>query len=123
MERRIETLPGTVEREHINQALVNVPRWIIITEGNDAVSAMPAVDLARYLFEHQDEESINLGDIPAERREIAAIDFQATLQEALTLLNTSGADALYVVRRTIPGLSRIYGIITRGDINRSYNLE
>ena len=122
MERRIETLPDKVERETATAALANEPQWILVTRDNKPVSLMPAADLAHYLQEAGSGETINLTEIPAERQEITAVDFQATLQEALTLLNQSDAEALYVIRRTIPGIERVYGILTREDIDRSYRV-
>ncbi|MGD2055860.1 MAG: chloride channel protein [Gammaproteobacteria bacterium] len=123
MERRIGTLPGEVDRETALAALAHEPQWILVTADNQPVSLMPAADLARYLQENQTAKTVHLDEIPAQRKEVKSIDFQATLQEALTSLSDSHADALYVIRRTIPGIERIYGIVTRGDIDRSYHLE
>jgi len=120
MERRIETLPDVVDRARITDALANEPVWILITEDNTPVSLMPAADLARHLGENPDHEAFELSEIPAKRQEVAAIDFQATLQEAHAVLQDSAVDALYVIRRTIPGISRVYGVLTRSDIEHSY---
>jgi hypothetical protein len=84
---------------------------------------MPAADLSRHLSEDVSEDPIELNDIPAERREITAIDFTATLLEAHNALERNKAEAAYVVRRTIPGIERIYGVLTRADIARSYSIE
>ena len=84
---------------------------------------MPAADLARFLSEHETDGTLALADIPAERREITSIDFTATLLEAHDALGRNQADAAYVVRRTIPGIERIYGVLTREDIERSYRIE
>lgn len=123
MERRLETLSPVTGIEQINSALAREPRWILITAGNDPVSLMPAADLARYLQDKPDAAELNLMEIPAERHQVAAIDFQCTLTEALAVLNKSGGEALYVTRRTIPGINRVYGIITRQDIDRSYSMN
>lgn len=120
MERRIETLPDSVDRERITAALANEPVWILVTEDNKPVSLMPAAELAYQVQEHADQESFELSDIPAHRQEVTEIDFQATLQEARSLVQDSSVDALYVVRRTVPGISRVYGVLTRSDIERSY---
>ncbi len=123
MDRKIEALPQNVGRERAGEALAREPRWIVISEGNNPVSLMPAADLARYLKEAAEEETIDLNDIPAQRREISAIDFQASLQEANETLNSTGAEALYVIRRTIPGIDRIYGVLTRSELERSYTMQ
>jgi hypothetical protein len=84
---------------------------------------MPAADLARQVQEHSDKEECSLTDIPAARRDVTPVDFQATLQEALGILDANNADALYVTRHTIPGISRVYGVLTREDIDRSYSVN
>jgi H+/Cl- antiporter ClcA len=124
MERRIETLPLEVDRKTAADALAREPKWILLMDNKDPVSLMPAADLARYLQEEEnkDKGNINLAEIPAERHEVTSIDFQATLREALSLLNSSDAEALYVIRRTIPGIERVYGVLTRKDIDSSYSI-
>ncbi|MGD8311874.1 MAG: chloride channel protein [Gammaproteobacteria bacterium] len=120
MQRSLETLPQVIDRGRGMTVLANEPEWLLITDGNTPVSLMPAADLARYLQENTTAGTIDLADIPAERQEVAAVDFQATLLEALATLESAGVDALYVTRRTVPGIERVYGILTRNAIKRSY---
>ena len=122
MERRIETLPDTVSREDATSSLVNIPKWILVSVDRKPAWIMPAADLSRHLSEDTTEDPIELNDIPAERQEITAIDFTATLLEAHNALERNKAEAAYVVRRTIPGIERIYGVLTRDDIVRSYHI-
>jgi len=112
-----------VNCEQVLEALAKEPRWIIITRDNLPVSVMPAADLARQIVERSKHEECSLTDIPAERLGITSIDFQATLSEAISILDANDAEALYVTRRTIPGISRIYGVLTREDIDRSYRVD
>jgi CIC family chloride channel protein len=123
MERRLETLALEVDRKTAADALAREPKWILLVDNKDPVSLMPAADLARYLQEEEGRENIHLAEIPAARHEVTSIDFQATLQEALSLLNSSDAEALYVIRRTIPGIERIYGVLTRKEIDSSYSID
>ncbi|MDX2456965.1 MAG: chloride channel protein [Gammaproteobacteria bacterium] len=123
MERHFESLPEIVDCERVKEALANEPRWILITRDRQPLAIMPAADLARQVQEHPEKEEYSLTDIPAERREVSTVDFQATLQEALVTLDTNDAEALYVTRHTIPGISRIYGVLTREDIDRSYRVN
>jgi CIC family chloride channel protein len=123
MERRLETLALEVDRKTAADALAREPKWILLVDNKDPVSLMPAADLARYLQEEEGRENIHLAEIPAARHEVTSIDFQATLQEALSLLNSSDAEALYVIRRTIPGIERIYGVLTRKEIESSYSID
>jgi CIC family chloride channel protein len=125
MEKRFETLPRTASRERIATALTNEPRWILVQDSNEPVSLMPAADLARYIQESNDEtgQELDLLDIPATRLELTGIDFQSTLQEAASILNNSDAEALFIIRRTIPGINRVHGILTRAEINSSYSID
>jgi H+/Cl- antiporter ClcA len=123
MERRYESLAETVDHQQALDALANEPRWILITRERQPQAIMPAADLAREVREHPQETVYALTEIPAERRDITAIDFQSTLQEALEILNANNTEALYVTRSTIPGISRIYGILTREDIYHSYRVS
>jgi len=122
MDRSLETLPATAERELIITTLEQEPHWILLTVENNPVTLMPAVDLARHMQTDNTSDTLDLTDIPAQRQEIAPINFQATLQEALDALNSSEAEALYVTRQTAPGINRIYGILTRSDIDKNYAL-
>jgi CIC family chloride channel protein len=123
MERRYASLTETVDHQQALDALANEPRWILITRDQQPFAIMPAADLAREMQEHPEETAYSLTEIPAERKDINAVDFQATLQEALEILNTQDAEALYVTRHTIPGISRVYGVLTRDDIDRSYRVS
>jgi hypothetical protein len=124
MNRQVETLPHTCERELIEAALANEPDWIIILQDATPVSLMPAADLARHIQEAEsaDETAIKLLEIPATRLEFAGIDFQATLHEALEVLNETKKEVLYVTRHTIPGIKRIHGVLTRETIDKSYHV-
>jgi hypothetical protein len=123
MERRFESLPEVVDRERVKEALASEPRWILITRDRQPLAIMPAADLARQVQEHPEKEECSLTDIPAERIEITAVDFQSTLQEAVSILDANDTGALYVTRHTIPGISRVYGVLTREDIDRSYRVN
>ena len=123
MERRFESLPDVVDRKRVVAALASEPRWILITREGQPIAFMPAADLARQVQEYPEKEHCLLMEIPAERREITAVDFQASLQEALGILKSHDATALYVTRQTIPGISRVYGVLTREDIDQSYSVN
>ena len=87
---------------------------------------MPAVELAKFIetpgidAREKGEEDIDLLSIPAERYDIEAIDLQANLQEAWMAFEKGSAEALLVRRMTAPGIYRIYGILTRDTVERSY---
>ncbi|MEN8108211.1 MAG: chloride channel protein [Pseudomonadota bacterium] len=123
MERHIATLPDTTNYTDATAVLSAEPKWILATVDNQPTWIMPAADLARYLQENEIEGPLVLAEIPAERHEVTAIDFNATLLEALTVLDKVNMEAAYVVRSTVPGIDRIYGVLTRSDIERSYSIK
>ena len=51
----------------------------------------------------------------------APIHLQATLKEALDKMNDLNLDVLYIKRVVAPGIIRIYGIVTREQIEASYH--
>jgi H+/Cl- antiporter ClcA len=119
MQREFTLLPETVSYQQAKQALSNNPLWIILQQDQAPVSLMPAADLARALEESDDDE-IDLFNIPASRLNLTKASLHDSLQEALDLLNTHHAEALYITRITAPTIERTYGILTRQDIESHY---
>jgi hypothetical protein len=95
--------------------------WIIVERDGTPAFAMPGIAIASYLSQDEDAEAIDLLKIPAERLELAAVHLQATLQEALDILNRKGVETLYVTRPIAPGIDHIYGVLTRGRIESAYH--
>jgi hypothetical protein len=124
MDRDFISLPETINANEARTSLESKPRWIII-RNQELKILMHAADLARTLQELQTQDKdeatdIELLKIPAQRFELASIHMQASLQEALEILNNSPAEALYVQRPNAPGIEHIYGILTRQKIESSY---
>jgi CIC family chloride channel protein len=114
---------SVVSREQAQTLLLQQPEWILLSgEDRNPVALMAAVDLARFLQEADDSEPVDLLSIPARRMNVAAINLQATLQEALELLNRRTVEALYVERMTAPGIRRVYGVVTREQVDSAYRL-
>ena len=65
-------------------------------------------------------EPIDLMDIPANRRDIAPVQYQATLEEALDEFESTNAEALYVQRHVAPMIQRVYGVVLKSDIESYY---
>ena len=87
--------------------------------GNTAYCLLNPEDLSAHLSELNptEEESIDLLSIPGQRENVVNIDIRATLQEALTAMDSNGAGAACVRRTSIPLVAPIMGVFTRGDIN------
>ncbi len=120
MNRSVVSLPQKVAREELEAALKETPRWILIRDKDVPVMLLPALDVARELKEETESQQFDLMALPGGRYQAGAIDFQATLQEARERLQESGTEALYVTRTTVPGIPRVYGVLTAEDIENSY---
>jgi chloride channel protein, CIC family len=120
MDRRFVELPVTVSREIARQVLAATPRWVLVKHDSRPRCIMPAADIAKALNEGS-QEPLNLMEIPATRADICPVSFYATLEEALEILNKSHAEMLYVERITAPLTTRIYGVLSRQDIEAYYH--
>jgi CIC family chloride channel protein len=131
MDTRLASLRRISTREQIADTLARNPHWILALEGERPVALLPAADLARQMSEaaeqaaqtgrteQANQANIDLLEIPAARLQVAPIALQATLQEALESMDASGAEALYVTMRAA-NVPRIYGVLRRSDVERSY---
>ncbi len=122
MDRSFTQAPRIVDRARAAALLEHKPRWILVTEAQTPKAVLAAVDLAAWLErgEGEPDAPIDLLKIPGHRLEVAPVHLHDTLQEALEALDRTGAEALYVRRMTAPGFWRIYGILTRAEVESAY---
>lgn len=128
MERNIIQQQRMVSRYEAEQLLRTEPRWILLNDDSDLRknSLLPATDLARYLNElderqaDQEEKKLDLLRIPAKRLDTAAITIVATLQEAYEKMESEQCDLLFIQGAHGGNKLRIYGVITREHIEKSY---
>ncbi|MCW8919800.1 MAG: chloride channel protein [Gammaproteobacteria bacterium] len=126
MNRNVITTTHLLSTTQVETLLASKPQWILIREDEESMprSLMPAGDLARHLQEQQGEGwepgDVDLLTIPARRLQVAAVPFQATLQEGWELLASTQSEALYVVRDTLTRRPTIFGILSRQDIESNY---
>ncbi|MDX1451416.1 MAG: chloride channel protein [Oleiphilaceae bacterium] len=136
MEREFVQSDKTIDLATAKALLRKQPKWILINNSSGkAISLLPTADLARFLEENeaafiaaeedpmQERMLINLLEIPAQRKDVAPVYFQATLQEALDRFNESGTEALFVERTSAPMIKRVVGIVTRTDIENYYQYK
>ncbi|EXJ13474.1 Chloride channel protein EriC [Imhoffiella purpurea] len=112
--------PAVIAREAAERLMEEGPDWILIDTEDGPTLLMPGIAIAAYLAQEPEGEEIDLLAIPADRLELAPVHLQATLQEALDILRSRGADALYVSRPIAPGIDHIYGVLTKGRIESAY---
>lgn len=124
MDRRLAVLPRHVDRSSLEAALKRQPRWILLQEQptEPPLALLPVTDVLAELQSCEPQQPVDLLAMPAKRLQPAAIDLRATLREALDTMREKGAEALYVVHGRAASRQRIYGIITRGDIESQFFL-
>ena len=114
--------PRLTEAETEN-LLHSKPQWVVVRCDGDPTTVLPAADLATYLREvqlaEQRPETIDLLEIPAQRRDVIVIDVRANLQEALDALADDPTQVLCVAHRA-RGRLRVLGIATTHDIELQY---
>lgn len=120
MNRRVAVLPSRVTSTEADTVLKEQPAWIVVRGAEQPEVLLAAVDLVRARKELPEEETYGLLEIPGERLHTAFIDVGATLQEAQEHMRTTGAEVLCAGRRTRSGTPRVYGVLTREDIENSY---
>jgi H+/Cl- antiporter ClcA len=119
MQREFAILPRDVSINACKQALSANPKWIIIEHENQMISLLPTTDLVRAVTESEKNESnqtINLLEIPASRKDLCKAPLHSSLQEALNTLNSNDAEALYITREISSINQRVYGVLTRSAI-------
>lgn len=124
MDKRFAIQPASVSRLELETAMRGepVPAWILIKTDSQPDTAIPAVELARYLEEGEQTQTIELQQIPVQRRSIAGIHLRATLHEAEKKMQKSGIRLLYVFDTPAPSLIRIKAILSRESIESSYQI-
>jgi len=142
MDRNILRTERYLTEDEARKALKSEPKWLIIEGSNGPTALMPAVDLARYLEDrrkptadaekqtegadsspHDEPDTIDLINIPANRRDIGPVQYQATLEEALNVFDQTSVEALYVQRHVAPTIQRVYGVLLKSDIENYYQFQ
>lgn len=127
METRIAIHSRHLVWTKAKKLLEEKPEWLVIVDLGATRYLMRPAELARYLevtdtLEWDDDQSIDLLEIPAEREELQPIHPGATLQEAWILMKKAQVSAVYVTRPAPPLMSDVAGIITRARIEAHYQV-
>lgn len=120
MNRRVAVLSRQVTSAKADSVLSEQPAWIVVRGPEQPEALLAAVDLVRARKELPEKETYDLLEIPGERLHATYIDVGATLQEAQEHMRTTGAEVLCAGRQTRSGVQRVYGVVTREDIENSY---
>lgn len=127
MDRNLRRSPQKITLHEARELLQHAPKWIIIEGDSGPRALLPAAELARYLAlrastrkEESPEVPIDLIEIPAQRQDLAPLNIQATLEEALQCLHEKDIRALFIERNSAPMIKPIVGIVTRDAIENYY---
>jgi len=120
MDRSVATLARRAPRERIMRVLAEQPRWVLLRDAGMPTLLVPLAEIEQRAKNQVGEAEVELVDVPESGMRVAPIELQSTLKEALEAMAESGAEALYVAQQTVPGIERIYGVLTRADIERYY---
>ncbi len=119
MDRNISRQGRKIPRATATRVVDDKRHWVVIRDGRKPIALLPATDLAHHLAD-SDAEIIDLMEIPAKRKDLAPITVLESLQEALEELDKTGKEVLYVTGARGGARNKIYGIITRADIEKTY---
>lgn len=92
--------------------------WIVVERDGQPGTLISVNDLSAIVANLPDAD-LDLLAIDLPQRQLAPINFQATLHEARDILNTTASDALYIQRQNAPTGRRIYGVITREALEQA----
>lgn len=126
MQRNIATSMDQIPEEEARQLLAKPCRWYVIGSNDDTLQLSHGDDLREHIKNTLKRDHQGLIDLTGLHTEpVAELNIQATLREALTLMNQHEVDALYVSGYYTGGKSPLSGIdsgiITRNDIEKHNN--
>ncbi len=135
MDRNFYASAQAITLAQARDILKKEPHWVVVDTDQVPVCMLPAVDLARFLEEKEAAFTLAEADpaaapvmidllaMPAQRKDLASLHSQATLQEALDRFNDTGANGLYVERAADHGVATVLGVLTRADIENYYQYK
>jgi chloride channel protein, CIC family len=119
MDRSFVRTSRHLARNQVDAVLAGRPRWVLVDEDGDPAWLLPTVDLLSVLQE-DNGETLDLIEIPAQRRQVGAINREADMGEARDRLAKGDIEALYVRHVIAPGIWRVDGVLTRERVEASY---
>lgn len=140
MERKLSVQEKLISYRDAEKLLETTPRWILVRQDQVPTSLLAANDLARYVLELKEKQAekdaeenegiatpieieIDLLAIPADRQDVAAVYLQANLEEALDTMERENVAAVYVFRTTTTSTDKLYGILTKKQIESHYSYK
>lgn len=126
MDRSFKRAAAKISYEDSLKLIDGRPAWILIEDNGVPVKVLHAVDLVNFIQNRESKEkipdTIDLLHMPASRLDVVPVLMSATLKEALDEMDKHSADAVYVRRMNAPNIYRVFGVVTRQDIERFYKV-
>ena len=129
MSRSLLRTPNLLRRNEAQALLQNEPEWLVVEKDNVPVALMPSVELAHYLTMNQQDE-VDLLEIPAQRYDFAMIGIRDTLQLALEQMDQRHLDVLCVGHKKLGQNGeqtnvdyQVHGILTRQMLETHYRFH
>jgi len=113
-------LQGEIGREALQQKLKQVPAWFVLFDKDREAFLVAGAEFARYLLENPDQQVIDPWNIAVQRLALAFVTNQSSMLEARDNVLTSGAQAICVLNKNIPGVDRVVGVLLPQDIEKCY---
>ena len=125
LERRIQFSEPVITYPEAHKLIEVEPKFIIIKPQQGHLMMFPLVDLITWMNEHDspDQETvINLLELPAERFDLGEIPNNASVYDALEMMNLEDVDALLVTEKVWQG-GTSSGVVTREAVRNSYRFD
>ena len=121
MSRSFARVNSTLSTEDVSELQNAQPTWLLVHDDNRGpLFILRAEDLFAHHNNVDTGQEIDLIKIPATRKDVSPVLLQATLAEALTILEETGKQALYVNRISAPMIDSVVGVLSREDIESYY---
>lgn len=120
MDRSLSVSKQSVDATEARELLKLASRWLIIETNNGGLRLLDSQQLQQFLpgkLMAQTEGNFDLLEISPESLRIAELHMQATLREALDLLDETHVDAIFISGFIASSPYPDSGILTRADIN------
>lgn len=111
-----------IRRSDVTKLLAKEPEWIIVEHRRAPISIMPTAALVQFVNMNQDDE-IDLREIPGRRTDAVALSIRATLQQALERMEEYKVDVIYVGATDSQDSTNVYGLVTRQLVDTHYQLR
>ncbi len=134
MNRNLVRLPALCDAAEAVEAMRKQPSWVVVeSEPGTVRCILLGADLSTYLetdlprpMNPEAPETVeadaasrpvDLLGIPAQRLDVANLDYRSTLAEAQEVLKQKQAEALCIRRTTAPMIETVLGVVTQRDID------